>query len=344
MLNKLLVDDGYGHKFCISGHTMLRLAGQAVDAHIATGRSAPNGNGSYEQPWVLGGTASHWLAVTALFQRNVNTACYVEICGRYVHKSRDGFYMVDGGGVDGGQAWNQPYVRRTDRYRDGTVSHGSRSSGDFERGGPSYGQYMKRMTDQQQWNHKHLTNEAWSQAKATKLRRVLKADVNYAAKLSHKGDLHTGQLLPVLAATMFLAEPARNQRCFLINLMLLDMIELGDDNRGGPPFTWDLVMWNPEFDHRRGGMLPAAGTGSASAANIGDVLNFTQEKELDILLRYFSFGGFDGTSGPCPRGYTSIISHDNVPICPMPDRSKPRDLLGYLKYLMEYRLRSGFDY
>lgn len=359
MLKYLLVDDGK-YKHAVSGHTMLHLADQATYEFASANQVKLTNTGTVTNPvWTLGSAPQDWTAVATEIRKYAGVWCAMQICGRWVYKNPGGYYMRDDGGVDGGRAWDQPYVRRTDSQGDF-----AKGSGDFERGGPSYGQYMKRMQDQQEHSSKHVKavgvgrnqhqvsdNAAWSKAKAEKLRRVLKADLSYANKLKLKGDLTTGQLLPVLAATMFLAEPARNLRGFLVNLFLLDMIENGyayaDTPQGNPiAYTWDVVMWNPQYDHTKGGLLPAAGTGSASSAKINPMLDYTQEKELDVLLRYFTFNDFKGVAAMPPNAQGFKPVHETGPVAIDKDRdlSNSKKILGYLKYLMSYRLAIGFDY
>jgi hypothetical protein len=48
-------------------------------------------------------------------------------------------------------------------------------------------------------------------------------------------------MLPVFTLAIFHAEPARNERAWPINLMLLDLAEAMTAN-----FTWDAILWHPE--------------------------------------------------------------------------------------------------
>ena len=48
-------------------------------------------------------------------------------------------------------------------------------------------------------------------------------------------------MLPVFTAAIFHAEPARNERAWPINLMLLDLAEAKT-----PGFTWESILWHPE--------------------------------------------------------------------------------------------------
>jgi hypothetical protein len=53
-----------------------------------------------------------------------------------------------------------------------------------------------------------------------------------------------------LAAVIFIAEPKRNNRCYPINLMLLDLIEKGITYGSNKNYTWQNVLWHPEADPR----------------------------------------------------------------------------------------------
>jgi hypothetical protein len=48
-------------------------------------------------------------------------------------------------------------------------------------------------------------------------------------------------MLPVFTMAIFHAEPARNERAWPINLMILDLAETATAN-----FTWDAILWHPE--------------------------------------------------------------------------------------------------
>jgi hypothetical protein len=213
--------------------------------------------------------------------------------------------MVDAGGDSGvdsrgnGRAWDQNiyWDRHTGRLK----------AADFDRGGPSYRNYASYMENIRADSSKRLSEEVWSQHKAQKLRRVLKRDNLYADKLSKKGDLTTGQILPVLAATMFLAEPARNIRAFLANKMILDLMEVGATYRGREPgsspkkYVWSSTLLRDPQE--KGGKMPAAMAGSAKAAypiapdeGKPGTGSYTQAKELTLLCRFLNFGPFQGAN------------------------------------------------
>jgi len=203
---------------------------------------------------------------------------------------------------------------------------------------------------------KGLSEEVWSQHKAQKLRRVLKSDSAYAVKLAGKGDWTTGQVLPVLAATMFLAEPARNIRAFLVNKMLLDMMELGMTYGGRKvnalpkKYVWSATLLRDPQE--KGGKMPAAMAGSARAASpirpnpaaLGTG-SYTQAKEVTLLCHCFTFGPFEGTNESLidRSAYTSLRVSSNPPCNPSADFSTQQGILGYLKYLLQQSLHS-WDY
>jgi hypothetical protein len=162
-----------------------------------------------------------------------------------------------------------------------------------------------------------------------------------------------GQTLPVLAATMFLAEPARNPRCFLINKMLLDMMGVGITYGGRKPgkspktYTIDKVMLRDPQE--KGGKMPAAMAGSASAAKpirpnpmaLGSGA-YTQAKELTILCHYFSeLYGVTGTNASLVSGtHTQHKLVGTPPINTERNYSEAASAFGYLKYMMQQTLHS----
>jgi hypothetical protein len=197
----------------------------------------------------------------------------------------------------------------------------------FDRGGPSYGQFAKRMAEQFAARSKlTATEEAWSQAKAEKMRRVLFNEPLYRQTLSQKGHGTTGQVLPALAATLFLAEPARNPRAFPVNLMLLTMMEMGTTfggrKKGSSPkhYTWDNSLWAYSKNrkgkvskgdmHVIGGKVPAAMTGSGSHAVATDIdpgKHLTQAKELTTICHWLGqMEPFVGTNAYLTGGHTEI--------------------------------------
>jgi len=334
--------------YWVNGVDLLKLAQFAMDG-IDSGGQLPVGNGSYDRPWALSGNLLTWLALAKHLRSYTNQICYFWICGRFVKKFQ-GYYMVDAGGDDGsggvsGRAWDQKII--WDRYRR------EWKGVDFERGGPSYRNYADYMENIRANSTKGLSEEVWSQHKAEKLKRVLKNDAAYAQKLAQKGDWTTGQVLPVLAATMFLAEPARNIRAFLANKMLLDMMETGTTyggrKLGSAPkqYVWRTTLLRDPQE--KGGKMPAAMAGSASAAfpiapnasGFGTG-TYTQAKELTLLCHYFTFGGFQGTN----ENLIEKTTHTQLRVTTDPainrsaNFSTPQGILGYLKYLLQESVHS----
>jgi hypothetical protein len=344
MLDCLKID-GYDYEgsttkdyhYWINGKDLLQLAQYAIDG-IDTSGFDPAGDGSYNRPWKLDGQVRTWLNMAKKIRSYVSDEKYFYICGRFVKKA-GGYYMVDGGGDDGRYGY-EPWDRKSPREG-------------FDRGGPSYRNYANRLKSIQTKSSRGLTPEAWSKEKAEKLRRVLLADPLYEQRLKSKGNLTTGQLLPVIAATIFIAEPARNLRAFMVNKMLLDMMATGTTyggrKTGSSPkqYRFDTVMFRDP--HGKGGKLPAAMTGSAAAAspinpsetNLG-VGAYTQAKELTLICHYFNFGRFQGTNESLvdKTTYQQISITTNPAIVKEPDESKPAQVAGYLKYLLQTSLHS----
>ncbi len=348
MLDCLTIDN----KYWINGSDMLWLANYAIGA-INTSGNLPGGDGSYDRPWRLDGDPKTWMQTATAIRAYANSKKFFYICGRFVMKA-EGYYMVDAGGNDGSADGYQPWDRMP-------------SGGAFERGGPSYRNYATRLKKlhQEHLNHHRrdgqgLSNEKWTEEKAKKLQKVLLADPEYANKLKTKGDWSTGQVLPVLAATWFIAEPARNMRCFLINKMLLDLMvtasTYGGRKKGSAPKQYKMDTVAFRDPHDKGGKLPAAMTGSADAGRgalrpdptaLGTAL-YTQAKELTILCNYFSFGSFKGTNEGLldKKAYKQIAVNKDPTIDSEGAYSgkgferDPAKVPGYLKYLMMQTITS----
>lgn len=329
--------------FWINGKDLLQLAQYAMDG-INTNGCLPQGDGTLNRPWALTGNSLAWMALAKHLKSYTGRTCYFWICGRFV-KKLGGYYMVDAGGDKGGRAWDQKIIWNQHQRRWVGV--------DFERGGPSYRNYANYMHEIRSDSKKGLSETEWSQHKAEKLRRVLNNDAQYADKLSVKGDWTTGQVLPVLAATMFLAEPARNIRAFLANKMILDMMQAGITyggrklNSAPKNYVWGTTLLRDPQE--KGGKMPAAMAGSASAAkpiqpnkqSLGTGA-YTQAKELTLLCHYFTFNSFMGTNENLidKQAYTQIVVSKDPPIDKSGACSTPDQILGYLKYLLQVPVSS----
>jgi hypothetical protein len=347
MLDCLKIDDVQGKKECkwwIGGADLLQLAQYAVDS-INTAGAVAQGDGTYDYPWVLDGEVRTWMQLSKTLKSYTREACYFWICGRFVKKA-GGYYMVDAGGDDGKngyQPWDQKVV----------TTNRSVTKVPFDRGGPSYRNFANRLKEIHDSKPKSM--EVWSQDKAKKLVKVLLDDPDYSRKLRAKGDYTTGQVLPVLAATLFLAEPARNIRCFLINKMLLDMLVTGTTyggrKEGSSPKQYRLDTVLLRDPQNKGGKLPAAMTGSATAAkpiapsSLPSAMGtgaYTQAKELTILCHYFNAGSYEGTneSDVDKKAYKQIVVTRNPLVSDQRDISTAAGVLGWLKFLMQQTLHS----
>jgi len=143
------------------------------------------------------------------------------------------------------------------------------------------------------------------------------SDGAFATAVRHALEGHGSDQVGVagMAAALFLAEPRRNRRSFLINLMLLDFLENQVTYGAGKTFSWDSVLWRDDFGgadqkqytfstgvsnleaHQRGGKLPMSHTFAARDGEAAlpappstglPVLytNAEQEKEATIVIRW----------------------------------------------------------
>ncbi len=288
--------------YYVTADTLLKLADRIVNAVPAKTPAA--GNGTFAAPWVLDGDPKTWLGLAkSLKMKDEN---YFNICGRYVKKHANGYYMSDEGGV------------HADPQKTASKPWGGAK-------GPSYPEYAKHYQAQGKGN------VDWSKDEVAKLRKVLMADPVQAAI-----EATSPNPRPVLAATLMLAEAARNPRSFVVNMMLLDLIEykLGygkiadpqyaPDGDGAPVknqkfYTLEKALWHPDVLaklknvskpqkgssgkglkgivdittvkdlHNTGGKLPAAMTGSGYSMvrdNIMPGQIYTQAKEATLLIRW----------------------------------------------------------
>jgi len=137
----------------------------------------------------------------------------------------DGFYVADDAlaGTDSteGQIWN-------------------RTAGASYR---EYGKFMEARYGAYNSGGGPLAQAAWSKEMAANLRKVLNGSVDY----STKGATDIEAALPSLACAMFLSEPARNKREFVVGLMMLDLI--GDTYSASNPrkkYTLTKVFTHPD--------------------------------------------------------------------------------------------------
>ncbi|MBK8979725.1 MAG: hypothetical protein IPM29_27825 [Planctomycetes bacterium] len=227
--------DGVGtdYDWYVSGQDLLTMVHSAAAGLAGKGNRPATAGTTKGTAWVLSGYES-WLGAwqRLLSDKSLLTKdIYFSAGGRTLLKSGkgkskdsgDGFYMsdVDFAGTDPAQGniW-------------------SRSSG------ASYREYGRFMHDNKPMAP--MEQVAWSRKIASKLRRIVKGEKDYSAKAA----TDVKSALPVLAVTMFLAEPARNPRAWVVGQMMLDLI--GEVYSGDPASTgakrylMDLVLAHPD--------------------------------------------------------------------------------------------------
>lgn len=213
----------------ISGADLLTMVRSAADSLSGSGTRPAKAGTAPATAWELNGY-SDWVGAWQSLLTNpafINQNIYLKAGGRTLKKSAkgrdsgDGFYMsdVDFAGTDptAGNIWNRT-------------------------SGASYREYGRFMHDA--LPVAPLEQVAWSKKMAEKLRRVLKGAKDYSGNAS--SDVKCA--LPVLAVTMFLAEPARNAREWVIGLMMLDLIgeQYSASSTGPKHYIMDLVFAHPE--------------------------------------------------------------------------------------------------
>jgi hypothetical protein len=215
----------------ISGNDLLAMVGAAADSLAGRGSPPATAGTAPATAWELSGYAQ-WLGAwqklrtdRALIDRDI----YLKAGGRTLKKSRkgrdmgDGFYMSD------------VAYAGTDRSQGNIWSRDS---------GASYREYGRFMHENMPLAP--MEQVAWSKKIARKLRKVLQGAKDYSGRGS--GDVESA--LPVLAVTMFLAEPARNGREWVIGLMMLDLIgaeySVNAVTGASKRYLMDRVLAHPE--------------------------------------------------------------------------------------------------
>ncbi|WP_209427147.1 hypothetical protein [Pararhodobacter sp. SW119] len=248
------------HALYVPGSTLLAWVDAAARAVLA-GAGAPPGAGSQDDPFVLGGHGSYAGAWKAAANKR-NQDVYFLIAGRQIRKIKsgsaggfaDGCYMCDVGysGTDpqAGTIWN----------RDDGASY--REFGKFIHEGNTVS---------------GMEGVVWSQRIAASLRSVLKGtapmtggglqsqgtrwtvDMNKDESKRSKPTRLSGpqpaaaadtvSALPLLSAVMFVAEPIRNARAWIMGLMMLDLIgaeyQAMTSHAHGKHFTFQRAFVHP---------------------------------------------------------------------------------------------------
>lgn len=226
---------GASFSFVASGESLMTWLMQAIGEVDRKYKAAPAGMGTKDTPYVMNSFVQ-WSRArnSARWMRDEDK--YYLVGGRLIHKWKgknqgghgDGLYMADdvlSGKVGAGR---------------NTIWH--------DEMGASYRAIAKHLLTHMTGSDKHSFatdgGVAWSQAKMAKLRKIL---VDGGYRLDHKGEGTTEAALPMLAAVMFISEPARNARAFPIGLMMLDMIgEQYSASETDKFYTWDRVLAHPE--------------------------------------------------------------------------------------------------
>ena len=215
--------------------------------------SQPSQAGTLGAPWKLE-NFQDWVNAWVTLQSPAwrQKECYFSIAGRIIKKfanrnaggHADGLYMADNAlsGKDSNQG--NIWTRST---------------------GASYREFGRHMHASMSASTKHANTTAghieWSKAKAKKLRAVLDGT---SKSMSAKGMDSVSGALPLLGAVMFVAEPARNPRSFIVGLMLLDMIGERYSSRSETvypkgAYILDRVLAHPErIPKNVGGSTPLA--------------------------------------------------------------------------------------
>lgn len=86
-------------------------------------------------------------------------------------------------------------------------------------------------------------------------------------------------MLPIFTMAIFHAEPARNERAWPINLMLLDLAEAAVAN-----FTWDAIFWHPEAINPVGELVQSPLMGPAGREpNQRNMVPITETAKLHLV-------------------------------------------------------------
>lgn len=233
--------------FKVSGETLLGWLKAKSDAKAAA--AAPMAAGTdAAHPWNISGIAALVNAWGTLHNQKAlwkQRECFLNIGGCTIIKlaadaehggvptgTAEGFYMRDAVFSKGKDASGAPILPQDIwKKQDGA------SYVDFAR------TFQKNMLDSKKHDMTALEGQiSWTQAKAAKLREILKGAKNVSAK----GADSTSRALPLLAAVMFIAEPARNPRSFPIALMVLDMFGENYSRSGNKFYILDRVLSHPE--------------------------------------------------------------------------------------------------
>jgi hypothetical protein len=215
--------------FYLPGQWILQEAATAVSTWDgkATLLSAPSGSMT---PVELS-TADQWRNAYVSMRRFRASTYLFKVAGRTIKKWSDG---NSGGHADG--------FYMSDVALSGTdpVKKGESNRIWTRKDGASYREFAKFVA-----SCMPKGNElAWSEEVANNIRQVMTNKVSYSAQLGNT----IYSALPLLSSVMYVAEPGRNARAWIVGLMMLDLIgtQYNVYKTHAKYYTWDKVLAHPE--------------------------------------------------------------------------------------------------
>lgn len=210
------------HRLFVSGETLLSWANGASNAAYQRGAtSAPAASGRNKDEAIPIRGYDDWLGAWYRFSESRGQDLYFSIGDRIIKKHKRQVSKTEGH-ADGCYVADLLFSGTDDTIPSGNIWHRS--------GGASYREFGKFM--HQKDSESALEGVVWSQRVASKLRMVLKGKAGgytggkCESKTDHSKATRADAVsaLPLLSAAMFLAEPTRNHRAWVIGLMMLDLL------------------------------------------------------------------------------------------------------------------------
>jgi hypothetical protein len=231
------------------------------------------GEGTPSNPYIMS-KPMDWIANLNSLQNHINKKLYYKLSGRLISKDQNMYisdvgpsYLQKSTNLDSAQATlphrfeeevapqfigakKNKFAGMSDRQISWVRSNSLQNM--------SYRKYAKRIyrpelihrTDKQlraqlayQKEHEKVNSSLIgldnSRLITATIRNILSGNLVSTIQGFHRHYARFQQLLPSLTATMFFAEPARNQRAWPINLMLLDLAETSQD------YSFEKLLWHP---------------------------------------------------------------------------------------------------
>lgn len=255
-----------GQSVYIDGFHLLALCQKLVRE---TQEAPPNGSGTADVPYVMT-TPSNWIARWRASNREAEK--YYKLAGRLILKNRI-LYVSDIGpaylkGIDRINSVDKAKARylKDTRSTDGPILPVANFNDTAKEKwlkqntmkDPTYRSGAQKIVDPgliyedsartvEQMGGGRPTS--WREIRyspiiAKAIRTLLRGDKLELVNSDGKYDRDYSRIqsmLPVFTMAIFHSEPARNERAWPINLMLLDLAEAQTAN-----FTWDAILWHPE--------------------------------------------------------------------------------------------------